>query len=181
MESLQPIDILRASRWKTIPTDPGVYWWYFPTTSLLDLHVDRYCRADRLNLLREEPDMVCLYHGIATNLSQRIAWHAEQRLDSGAIRSGFLSTFRFSLLSLLDVDYFGGDAEINRFFDTLCVRWEVCSSKAEAEAIEARNLSSGMDFPLNISGNHSPGTRDYVRFLKAQRKAYKAKVLQSIE
>jgi len=171
---------LRKRRWVDVPTDPGVYWWYFPSECIESLGIARYCNMSTLRLLSDASGNLCLYHGIANSLSQRIQWHAEQRLDASAMRSGFLSTFRFTLLALNDFDYMLGDAEINAFYDRLNVRWQITSTREEALAIESANLSSGVSFPLNISGNQSPGVRDFTKFLKAQRKSYKQLVLSKL-
>ncbi len=56
--------------------------------------------------LRVAPDgKVCLYHGMANNLAERVEWHAAQKLTLKCLQSGFLSTFRFTLLALNDFDY----------------------------------------------------------------------------
>jgi hypothetical protein len=94
---LHRLDELRAGQWRDVPDTPGVYWWYFPPDYLANFQIDMHCGTGPLRLLRANEGRVCLYHGMATSLRQRVAWHSEQELTDSALRSGFLSTFRFTL------------------------------------------------------------------------------------
>ena len=105
MTEPQPLSVLRENSWSDVPSSPGVYWWYFAPTELDRLRVSELCDVDQLRL-RVAPDgKVCLYHGMANNLAERIEWHAAQKLSLKCLQSGFLSTFRFTLLALNDFDY----------------------------------------------------------------------------
>lgn len=168
----QPLSDLRETRWSTIPTSPGVYWWYFPR-SALDLLPGHSLLGRSLNLRQSPDSKVCLYHGLANALAQRIEWHAAQRLTPSALSSGFISTFRFTLLALNDFEYGTSEALINGYFDGLSVAWQPTSSRAEAEAIERSELEGAYRYPLNIQGNRHPELAPFVRHLKAARKTYK--------
>lgn len=168
---------LRAARWRLVPNAPGVYWWYFPESALDKLQIARRCQLDSLRLRRSEDGFVALYHGIAKSLSQRIEWHAAQALRISALKSGFLSTFRFTLLSLNDLDYLAGSETIDRFMDGLDVVWEALPSIQAAEEREKKELSGPFHYPLNIQGNAHPELAGFTRHLKQTRKAYKQLIL----
>ncbi len=127
----------------------------------------------RLRLRASSDGKVCLYHGLAKNLAQRIAWHADQKLSPSSLKSGFLSTFRFTLLALNDFPYLNGSGEINGYFDNLFVSWQETESRQEAQALERSELRRGYHYPLNILGNKHPELAPFVRFLQSKRKAYK--------
>jgi hypothetical protein len=114
---------------------------------------------------------------MATSLSQRVERHAEQPLKMSALRSGFLSTFRFTLLALNDLDYSAGAGAIDAFMDMLDVEWEAFPTVRDAAEAETRELLAGPHYPLNIQNNRKPELAAYTRHLKATRRAYKAKHL----
>lgn len=167
---------IRAARWSTVSTKPGVYWWYFPRECIDGFRIAEICNLNALQL-RPSPDgsKVCLYHGMATSLAERVKWHAAQKLAIGALRSGFLSTFRFTLLALNDFDYLTGEREIDAFMDLLDIEWMPFPTVADAAAAEARELLGGPHYPLNIQSNRRPELVAYTRHLKSIRKEYKAK------
>ena len=173
----QSVFTLRARRWTDLPATPGVYWWYFSERDLDRFRISEYCQMAKLRLRRSQDGKLCLYHGMATNLAQRTAWHAEQKLTLGALKSGFLSTFRFTLLALNDFDYLAGRQEIDRFIDGLSLSWMPARSRAEAEAIEQLELTGEFHYPLNIKHNQSVELTKYIRFLGSIRKAYKRRYL----
>lgn len=172
------IDHLRARNWADIPTSAGAYRWYFPLDYLEILGVAAYCDLDRLNLHLTGDEMVGLYFGIASNLSQRVKWHSAQPLKLSALSSGFLSTYRFSLLALTEVDYSTGGDQINQFMDKLQVSWVQTSSKDEAKRIEDAELASKYHYPINIQGNHKPEVTQFVQYLKRTRRNYKRRYLE---
>lgn len=168
---------LRASDWKTVPIGPGVYWWYFPEECLDRFRIREFCPEEALNLRRSPEGKVCLYHGMATSLAQRTEWHAAQSLRLGALSSGFLSTFRFTLLALNNFDYLAGSAEIDRFMDGLDIAWQSALSVADADAIERAELAGPCHYPLNIQNNRRPEVAGFIRHLKSARRDYKHRYL----
>ncbi|MFC5398831.1 GIY-YIG nuclease family protein [Undibacterium jejuense] len=169
----QLLSTLRGIAWSNIPSSPGVYWWFFPQTALKQLRIAELTDVSRLRL-RDTPDgKVCLYHGMANNLAERVAWHAAQKLTQSALQSGFLSTFRLTLLALNDFDYLQGAKQIDAFFDGLSVAWQVTGTREEAEAMEHAELQGDYHYPLNIQGNRRPELVEFVRHLKSSRRAYR--------
>jgi len=173
MTNPQPLIELRADGWSGVPSSPGVYWWYFPRVELDRLRISEFCEVAKLRL-RPAPDgRVCLYHGLAKSLSQRVEWHAAQNLTLKSLQSGFLSTFRFSLLALNDFDYMKGPRQINSFFDCLSVSWRAAKSREDAETMERAELQGAYHYPLNIQGNRRTELVSFVQHLKSIRRAYK--------
>lgn len=173
----QSLKTLRRNQWRDVPEQSGIYRWYFPSSCLRKLSIADHCDPKSLMLRRSESGKVCLYVGIATSLRQRVKWHASQTLLASALRSGFLSTFRFTLLALNDIDYATGLQAINDFFDRLEIAWQTTPNLEAAKERESRELSGKYHFPLNIQGNKCPELREYVRFVKRRRKKYKRAML----
>ena len=178
MTEPQLLSALRDSDWSGVPSSPGVYWWYFPMTSLERLRIAELCDVAKLRLRRTREGKVCLYHGMANNLAERIEWHAAQKLTVKYLQSGFLSTFRFTLLALNDFNYLEGAQEIDSFFDALSISWRVASTRGEAEAFEQAEFHGEYHYPLNIKGNRRPELIQYTRHLKSVRKAYKQRYVE---
>jgi hypothetical protein len=174
----QSLSDLRAKRWSGVPRMPGIYWWYFPRIELERLRIVELCEVARLRLRIAADGKVCLYHGMANCLAERVEWHAAQALTLSTIRSGFLSTFRFTLLALNDFDYLRGSDEIDRFFDGLSVSWQPTDSRDAAVALEHAEFGSEYHYPLNIQGNRKPELAKYIRHLKSTRSAYKRRYIE---
>ncbi|MDB6006762.1 MAG: hypothetical protein JWR15_3749 [Prosthecobacter sp.] len=116
---------------------------------------------------------------MANNLAQRLEWHAAQKLTLKCLQSGFLSTFRFTLLALNDFNYLSGSAQIDDFFDCLSFAWQTADTRDEAEALERSEIQGTYHYPLNIQGNRRPELVEFVRHLKFTRRTYKRQFLQS--
>ncbi len=173
----QPVSVLRDHRWADLPSRPGVYWWYFPESDLDRFRITELCQMSALRLRRSQDGKLCLYHGMAENLAQRIAWHAEQDLTVQALRSGRLSTLRFTLLALNGFDYLAGRQEIDRFMDRLSHSWMETASTVEADAIESSALKGDFHYPLNIKDNDCVELARYTRFLRSMRTTYKRRYI----
>lgn len=112
------------------------------------------------------------------SLCQRIQWHAAQPLSISALRSGFLSTFRFTLLALNDFDYTAGDSEIDGFMDGLDVLWHSLPTVAAAKEQELKEFTTGpFHYPLNIQNNRHTELARFVCHLKELRRTYKRRFL----
>ncbi len=178
---LHRVDELRARRWSDVSDQPGVYWWYFPEPCLDSFQITERCGADGLCLRRTAQRKVCLYHGMAKSLRQRIIWHSEQKLTLSALRSGFLSTFRFTLLALNGYDYSAGAQEIDRFMDQLSICGKLAATAIEAKSAEAEEIAGQYLYPLNLQGNHRPELVRFHQHLTSVRAAYKARHLNLAE
>ena len=172
---------LRACGWKILPHEPGIYWWFFPSSCLSRFQITDHCDGQNLNLRQGNSEKVCLYVGVARSLNERMRWHAEQPLKQSALRSGFLSTFRKTLLALNQIDYATGFEAVNEFMDGLDVAWHTMPSIEAAKESEAAELNGDYHFPLNIQGNKNPDLKPFVRFLKQRRKEYVKQFLHELE
>ena len=177
LSELIRISELRKAKWFGTPECPGVYRWYFPPDAVNELRISEFTFQTSLHLMRAPNDFVCLYHGMANNLRERVQWHADQKLTRSALSSGFISTFRLSLLALNDFDFYSGDSEINRYFDDLLIDWTEVTSREEAKHLERLEFDSGFHFPLNIQGNPSSELAAFLKHLKRARKSFKARNL----
>lgn len=175
--SPRSISELRAARWHDVPERPGVYWWYFPQLWVERFQIARHCRAGSLSLRQSAEGNVCLYHGISKCLRQRVAWHAEQKLTRSALRTGFLSTFRLSLLALTGFDFETGGIEIDHFMDGLAISWQVTATRGEGRAVETAELGGGFHYPLNLQGNAHAELASFHQYLKSMRKSYRLRYL----
>jgi hypothetical protein len=154
-----------------------VYWWYFSPAAIDYLRIAELSDVSNLRLRHAPDGKVCLYHGMAKNLAERLEWHAAQKLTVSSLRSGFLSTFRFTLLALNDFDYLQGARQIDEFFDSLSVAWRAATTREEAEEMERAELQGEYHYPLNIRGNRRPELTAFVRHLKSTRSAYKRRFM----
>lgn len=179
MTEPQPLLVLREKGWSGVPSSPGIYWWYFPRAELDRLCIAELCDVAQLRLRFAPDGKVCLYHGMANNLAERVKWHAAQKLTLNCLQSGFLSTFRFTLLALNDFDYLGGSNQIDAFFDSLSISWQAANSRDEAEALEQGEFQGKYHYPLNIQGNRRPELIAFLRHLKSTRSAYKRRFVSS--
>lgn len=180
MEKIHKLSALRRESWRTVPGTPGLYWWYFPESALTDFRIKELVDLTQVKFKQSADGKVCLYHGMANNLAQRVKWHAAQKLTQEALGSGFLSTFRLTLLSLSNFDYFAGETEIDNFFDSLSIEWTVVASREVALEMEQSNFRGDFAFPLNIQGNKIPELSLYVKHLKATRRAYRHNFLGTV-
>lgn len=170
---------LRRRNWSDLPTSPGVYWWYFLREELDHFRIAAHSAITSLNLRVSDDGRVCLYHGMARNLAQRIKWHAAQPLEPSALRSGFLSTFRLSLLALNRFEYLRESKLIDQYIDRLSLVWLATDTVEAARTMEHDELCGAFHYPLNIQGNRRVETKAYVGYLKGLRKDYRARYLTS--
>lgn len=173
MNEPQLISTMRNRKWSEMPTSSGVYWWYFPRTAFESFRISEFCDITKLHLRSTPDNKICLYHGLANNLAQRVKWHAAKKLRPVYIQTGFLSTFRFTLLALNNFDYLEGEEKINNYFDQLSISWRPTATREEAEIIERNELHGTYHYPLNIQANRKPELLLYLKYLKATRSAYK--------
>ena len=139
-----------------------------------ELKINEFCDTESLTLRRSANGKVCLYVGVASELRERTEWHADQPLSQSALKSGFLSTFRKSLLALNWIEYTTGFDEINRFMDRLDIAWQTTADLPTAKQIESAEINGEYHYPINIQGNRRRELRHYLHFLKQRRKEYKA-------
>ena len=179
MSGRHQLSELRDSNWNTIPETPGFYTWYFEPKIAKGLLKTLNLKAESLDLKTADNGYLALYCGIAKDLKQRVDWHASQSLNFSALKSGFLSTLRFTLLALTNSPYNHPrtESKLNRLLDSCLFQWQATKSKKDAEAVEQTTLQRGC-YPLNLQNNRRPELSESKRMLSRLRTEYKAEFLQ---
>ena len=171
---------LRVDKWKGLPSDPGVYWWYFPKQDAKRLLKSLLSKSQiqALNLRPSKDGKVCLYCGMAGSLRVRGRWHAAQKLTRSALKSRFLSTLRFTLLALTKMDYYKAEQRINRLIDGVTLEWISAKSRKDAQHQEAREFKSKFHYPLNIRSNSCAELADCVGKLQGIRRGIESGIFK---
>jgi hypothetical protein len=117
---------------------------------------------------------------MAKSLRERVRWHSEQKLSDSALRSGFLSTFRFTLLALTGYNYSVECNQIDQFMDGLAISWKPATTVVEAHAAESAEIRGQFHYPLNLSGNARKELIAFHRYLKSLRRQYKQRHLKAL-
>lgn len=168
-----------------MPDCPGCYkWWakekeFRQLFSVLDLSYD-----DVVGFVEQEDGLYCIYVGEAINgsLKKRFDWHINQKHTLSNVKSGFLSTLRKSISSIVAHNQMSEEAT-NVFIDTLLV--EPFEVKVPVHSAEARATISKMEKEminsnlriLNIRDNKYEGCKPIKKKLMALRKEAKAAAL----
>ena len=125
-------------------------------------------------------NLYCIYIGIAEreSIRNRLNWHVNQDHKPSAIKSGYLSTLRQSLSSILSQNQ--KDEEVtNQFIDKLYIEYFEVDEETEGKLreIEKEEMEKHL-YILNIQGNHHPKVGEIKKKLRKIRKAGKHKALQ---
>ncbi len=164
---------------------PGYYKWWAKKEDveilLKKLDVDvRFEDVETDIEKKEGSDLYCIYIGIAEkeSIRNRLNWHVNKKHALSAIKSGFLSTLRQSLSSLLAHNQKNEEAT-NEFIDNLYIEYfEVAEEdKKELRKIEKEAMERHL-YILNIQGNHHSKVGEIKKKLKELRRAGKRKALQ---
>ncbi len=171
---------------KTIPHNlPGYYKWWAPIESLSILLNSKYISKEYLDELQPKltkkiinnREYYYIYVGVAIkeSIHDRLNWHVNQHHTKTSVTSGFLSTLRQSLSSLVAGNQYEED-ETNNFIDTLIIEYypvnmEIKSKEAvdyisEIELYEINNHT----IPLNLKDNKDKYLTNYLKELKTARK-----------
>lgn len=138
-----------------IPLGPGIYCWWFEEEGARIL----LKALPEVDLSKAQSRMVdgkrwfALYFGISKNLRGRLRWHLTQHHTQSSVKSGFISTLRFSLSALLGLPATKAEEAVNKFIDEYCIiDYKAVESIKEAEVIEKKELTTKY-YPLNITNN----------------------------
>jgi hypothetical protein len=171
MKTINPKILRDKNNLKIIPDLPGYYKWWSPD------HVVRQLLGDFYDDLM--PRLICgenelsgyyyIYVGIASkSLRQRLNWHINQKNDLSAVRSGFLSTLRTSISSLVSNDQSDTDGT-NKIIDEMMVQFEPSESFREIELSEM----SAHVLPLNSHSQPQEILKNgFTKHLKCARKKW---------
>lgn len=165
-----------------IPNDkPGYYKWWAKEEDVivlfkkLDFEFLKY-----KDYLEKIDNWYCIYVGVAIkeSIRARINWHINDKHNESAVRSGYLSTFRKSISSVIAKNQYDKETT-NDFIDKLKVEYfevdlTIKSNEATTE-IEKREkeLINKYLRLLNIKGNHHKKASDIKKKLISLRKEAK--------
>jgi len=167
---------------------PGWYRWWCPETELKRLLNSKYISKKYLekimsHLTKKEikgRTYYYVYVGVAINESirDRLNWHVNQHHSKSSVESGFLSTLRQSLSSLVAGNQYD-EIATNNFIDKLIIEYTSINlsihskeAKYEIETIEKNEINSNV-LPLNIRDNKNKLIINYLKELSICRKQSK--------
>lgn len=190
-EKVYAKDLRKKENLLKIPDKPGLYKWWASQKALEELlnynkiNLDKdYINSIIENLTTYETidgeKYYYVYVGIAVNESvrKRIDWHINQHHTPSAVNSGFLSTLRKSISSLIVQDQFN-ESKTNELIDMLKVEYITIDSKIHSlEAKEKLHSKENEEMknnvlPLNIKGNKNEKLKEYKKQLMKLRKEAK--------
>lgn len=164
---------------------PGWYRWW-ASKSTLDILLDsKYISHGYLlellphltvkNIAGEKYYYIYVGVAIKESIQNRLDWHINQHHTKSSVESGFLSTLRQTISSLVAADQYD-EASTNTLIDSLIV--EYCEvdipikspqAKEELLAIEMTEMGEHV-LPLNIKGNKNPILKEFLKEIKEIRK-----------
>lgn len=167
---------------------PGYYKWWAPKESLALLLNSKYLKDKYLKTLLPHlttstykgKKYYYIYVGIAAkeSIQSRLNWHVNQHHTKSSVESGFLSTFRQSISSLVAFNQFD-EIVTNEFIDTLLIEYYPINlpiksneAKEKIEKLEKTEISNHI-LPINIKDNKDAMVKDFLKELKVIRKLSK--------
>lgn len=174
---------------KTIDkTKPGWYLWLADDDSLKELLNSKYINKNYYDDIRpylttkmiNNKPYYYIYVGIAVreSVNERLNWHVNQRHLKSSVESGYLSTLRQSLSSLVANDQYN-EEDTNKFIDTLLIEYyqidlPIKSEEAKKviEEIEHQELIKKA-LPINLKDNKNPHVKEFLKELSTLRKSSK--------
>ena len=169
-----------------VPKDmPGWYKWWAQKESLEILLNSKYINnkylSDLLPYLTTKvidgKTYYYIYVGVAIkeSIKNRLNWHVNQHHTKSSVESGFLSTLRQTISSLVAGNQYDEDAT-NDLIDMLIVEYyevdlpiKSKEAKEKIERIEKSELSENV-IPLNLRDNKSSVVKEYLKELSSTRK-----------
>lgn len=166
-------------------TMPGWYKWWAPKKALKMLldspYISKKYFSDLLSSLTTKnignTTYYYIYVGVAIkeSIRDRLDWHVNQHHTKSSVESGFLSTLRQTIASLVAGNQYNENAT-NQFIDMLIIEYypvnlPIKSNKAKEkiEFIEKKELSNNI-LPLNIRDNKNKTIKKYLTELSSVRK-----------
>lgn len=167
---------------------PGWYKWWCPLKELKILLNSKYIKNKYLeellpNLTKRKingKEYYYIYVGVAINESirDRLNWHVNQHHSKSSVESGFLSTLRQTLSSLVAGNQYDED-KTNQFIDKLFIEYSSINlsihskeAKLKIDEIEKNEINNNL-LPLNIRDNKNNLIRIYIKELSDCRKQSK--------
>lgn len=175
-------ELRKKENLEKIPNDKtGYYKWWADRTSLDVLLEKLNVEFNDIELYLEKKDnLFCIYVGIAVkeSIRDRLNWHINDKHDLSRVNSGFLSTFRKSISSVVLHNQYDKEGT-NNFIDKLYVEYFIGhypiksnEAKEEIENIEYELISKYLRI-LNIKDNKHIKSNEIKKVLKKLRKESK--------
>lgn len=189
MKKVLARDLRSKENLRKISNDmPGYYKWWAPKESLALLLNSKYLKDKYLKTLLPHlttstykgKKYYYIYVGIAAkeSIQSRLNWHVNQHHTKSSVESGFLSTFRQSISSLVAFNQFD-EIVTNEFIDTLLIEYYPINlpiksneAKEKIEKLEKTEISNHI-LPINIKDNKDAMVKDFLKELKVIRKSSK--------
>lgn len=189
MKKVLASDLRNKENLKKMPNNmPGYYKWWAPKKSLELLLNSKYLKNNYLKKLLpylttstyKGKKYYYIYVGIAVkeSIQSRLDWHVNQHHTKSSVESGFLSTFRQSISSLVAFNQFD-EIVTNEFIDTLLIEYYPINlpiksneAKEAIEKLEKTEISNHV-LPINIKDNKDAMVKDFLKELKVLRKSSK--------
>ena len=172
-----------------IPNDkPGWYKWWATRRALEKLlnseYIDKRYLEEILPYLTMKT--ICgekyysIYVGIAVkeSIRSRLNWHVNQHHSENSVKSGFLSTLRKSISSLVAGSQYN-EILTNELIDMLIIEYNIVDlpiksleAKEKIEKIENDEMKYNV-LPLNIKGNNRQELKEFKKQLRNLRKKSK--------
>lgn len=172
-----------------IPNDkPGWYKWWVPRESLELLLNSKYISKEYFDeifssltsKMFDGVEYYYIYVGVAVreSIRDRLNWHVNQKHSKTSVVSGFLSTFRQSISSLVAYNQYDEEST-NQMIDTFLIEYEFLDleirseeAKIKIEEIEKKEMNSNT-LPINIKDNKNLVVKEFLKELKNVRKKAK--------
>ena len=172
---------------------PGWYNWWAKDNEIKNilesenLSKKYYCEfKDYLTKgIGELNDYYCIYTGVAIkdSIRSRLDWHICQTHTLSLVKSGFLSTFRQSISSLISGNQMD-EYNTNLFIDKLkieyySIEYTIGNEKAKYFLDKnEKNIMANNFLILNIQGNKKKELQEFLSDLKKARKNSKQKAIK---
>jgi hypothetical protein len=171
MITLSPRSLRVKSNLALIPNLSGYYKWWATENTAKKLLGDFYQELlPHLTIGNDELNKYYyMYVGIASkSLRDRLNWHINQKNDLSAVKSGFLSTFRTSISSLISDQ--SDTKGTNDIIDEMMLQYEVSDNFKKLERSEMIKHI----LPINIKDQpHEILKNGFRKYLKNARKIEK--------
>ncbi len=159
LKNLEKVSVLKQQIQQkkcVVPKSPGVYRWWFnegDARLLMKPFGNAIC-WDKINMRGIEGNQYyALYVGISMDLLGRIKWHATQKHSASTVKSGYLSTLRQSVSSLLGIDQSMSEKCVTAILERCYWEWEAIQNP---EVWEKKELQQpDYYYPINLQNNQS--------------------------
>lgn len=169
---------------------PGWYKWWASEDTLKQLLDSPYISKNYYselfpNLTKKNIDGINYYYiyvgvAIKESIRSRLDWHVNQKHTKSSVESGFLSTLRQTISSLVAKDQYD-EENTNKLIDSLVIEYypvdlpiKSIKAKEKIERIEKEELNNNM-LPLNLRDNKNIIVKNFLKELSQVRKQSKLK------